>query len=123
MVGVDVVVVGKGGLLVVLWLGVVGVFGGSCCFFGSLLAWSGSEVLGCRRGVCCCGVAEVHALHCWMLSCVWAVFVLVSRVLFLLLVLVVILLVGWDVVVVVAFVWVVLLFIFSLFVCPGFCFL
>ncbi len=64
-----------------------------------------------------------HALHCWILSCVWALFVLVSRVFFLLLVLVVILFVGWDVVVV-AFVRVVLFFfIFSLVVCPGFCFL
>ena len=68
-------------------------------------------------------MAGFHALHCWILSCVRAVFVLVSRVGFLLLVLVVILLVGWDVVVVVAFVRVVLFFIFSLVVCPIFCFL
>ena len=46
MVGVDVVIVGKWGLLVVLLMGVIGVFGGCWCCVGSLLVWSGSEVLG-----------------------------------------------------------------------------
>ena len=41
MVGVDVVIVGKWGLLVVLLMGVVGVFGGCWCGVGSLLVWSG----------------------------------------------------------------------------------
>ena len=44
MVGVDVIIVGKWGLLVVLLMGVVGVFGGCWCCVGSLLAWSGSGV-------------------------------------------------------------------------------
>ena len=46
MMGVGVVIVGGWGLLVVLWMGVVIVFGGCWCFVGSLLVWSGSEM--CR---------------------------------------------------------------------------
>ncbi len=46
VVGVDIVIVGNWGLLMVLWLGVVGVFGVCWCFVGSLLVWSGSEVVG-----------------------------------------------------------------------------
>jgi hypothetical protein len=94
VVGVDVVIVGKWGLLVVLLMGVVGVFGGCWCCVGSLLVWSGSEVLGWRGRFCCGGAAGFHALHCWRLGCVWAVVVLVSRVFFLLLVFVVFLFVG-----------------------------
>ena len=42
VLGVDVVIVGKWGLLVVLLMGVVGVLGGCWCCVGSLLVWSGS---------------------------------------------------------------------------------
>ncbi len=94
MVGVDVVVVGKWGLLVMLVLGVVGVFGGCWCCVGSLLVWSGSEVLGWWGRCCCWGVAGFHALHCLRLSCVRAVVVLVNLVYFLLFALVVFLFVG-----------------------------
>ena len=43
---VDVVIVGVWGLLVVVLVGVIGVVGGCWCCVCSLLAWSGSEVLG-----------------------------------------------------------------------------
>ncbi len=68
-------------------------------------------------------MAGFHDLHCWILSCIWALFVLASRVFFLFLVLVVILFVEWGVVVVIAFVRVLFLFIFALVVFPGLCFL
>ena len=45
MVGVDVLIVGGWGLLVLLWVGVVVVFGGCWGSVGALLVWSGSEVL------------------------------------------------------------------------------
>ena len=119
---VDVVIVGKWGLLVVLLMGVVGVFGGCWCCVGSLLVWSGSEVLVWWGRTCCWGAAGCHALHCWRLSCVGLVVVLVSRVFFLLLVFLVFLFVGWDVVVVVAVVRVIFLCIFVLVVFPVFVF-
>ena len=53
MVGVDVVIVGKWGLVVVLLTGVVGVSDGCWCGVGSLLVWSGSEVLGWWGRFCC----------------------------------------------------------------------
>ncbi len=53
MVGVDVGIVDSGGLLVMLWVGVVGVFGGCWFLVGSLLVWSGSEVLGWWGRFCC----------------------------------------------------------------------
>ena len=80
-------------------------------FSTSLVGVGGVGLVG---GFCCWGAVGFHALHCWRLSCVGAVVMLVSRVCFLLLVLVVFLFVGWDVVVVVAFVRVVFLFIFVL---------
>ncbi len=46
MLGVEVVIVCEWGLLVVLLMGVIGVFGGCWSCVGSLLVWSGSEVLG-----------------------------------------------------------------------------
>ena len=46
VLGVDVVIVGEWGLLAVLLMSVIGVFGGCWCCVGSLLVWSGSEVLG-----------------------------------------------------------------------------
>jgi hypothetical protein len=64
-----------------------------------------------------------HALHCCILSCIWAVFGLVGRVFFLLLVLVVILYVGRDVVIVVVFLRAVFLCILAFVVFPCFCFL
>ena len=118
---VGVVIVGGWGLFVMF--GLVGAFGGFWCRVGSLMVGSGSGVLGWWGRFCCWRVAGFHALHCWRLSCVWAVVVLVNWVYFLLLALVVFLFVGWDVVVVVAFVWVVFLCIFVLVVFSGFCFL
>ena len=120
-----VVVVGMGdwGLLVVLLLGVFGGFGGCWCCVGSLLAWSGSEVLGWWRRFCSWGVSGFHALHCCKLSCVWVAVMLVRRVLFLLLFCVVFLLVGRDVVVGVAVVRVVVLCLCVPVVFPGFCLL
>ena len=122
MVGVGCVIVGGWGLLVVLLFGFVGVFGGCWCCVGSLLVWWGSGVLSGCGGFCCWGMVDFHFLHCWRLSCVWAVVVLVSRVIVLSLALVVFLFVGWDIVVVVAFVWVVFLCIFVLVVFSGFFF-
>ena len=122
MVLVGVVIVGGWGLLVVLLMGVGGVFVECWCCVGSRLVWSGSEMLVWWGRFCCWRVSGFHALHCWRLSCVWAVVVLVSRVFFLLLVFVVFLFVGWDVVVVVAVVRVVFLCIFLLVVFPVFVF-
>ena len=67
MVGVGVVIVGIWGLLVLL-MGVAGVFGGCWCFLGFVFVWSGSGVVGWLWWVCCRGAAGVHALHCWRLS-------------------------------------------------------
>ncbi len=46
MLLVDVVIVGVWGLLMVVLVGVIGVVDGCWCCVCSLLAWSGSEVLG-----------------------------------------------------------------------------
>jgi hypothetical protein len=121
VVGVGGVVVGVWGLLLMLLLGLVGVFGGCWCFVGSLIVWSGSGVLGWCGGFCCWEVVDFHALHCWRLSCVWAV-VWVIRVVFRLLVLVVVLFIGGVFVVVVVIVEVILLCIIGLVVFPSFCF-
>ncbi len=93
MLGVDVVIVCEWRLLVVLLMGVIGVFGGCWCGVGSLLVWSGSVWVWWGR-FCCWGASGFHALHCCRLSCVWVVVVLFSRVFFLLLVFVVFLFVG-----------------------------
>ena len=53
MVGVGVVIVGIWGLLVLL-MGVSGVFGGCWCFLGFVFVWSGSGVLGLGGGRCPC---------------------------------------------------------------------
>jgi hypothetical protein len=123
VVGVGCVIVGGWGLLVVLLFGLVGVFGGCWCCVGSLLVWSGSGVLSWCGGFCCWGMVDFHFLHCWRLSCVWAVVVWVVRVVFRLLVLVVVLFVGGVVVAVVVVVGVILLCIIGLVVFPSFCFL
>ncbi len=62
---------------------------------GDVLIWAGLLVLGYCGGVCCGVTVGIHALHCWRLSCLEAVVVLVGRGHCRLPVLVVFLCLGW----------------------------